>query len=1035
MGVVKMNNKELFLRRLAEVIKYDAIAQEAYDVLATHTPFENLKYHVGGVDTVNRIIDENTLLEEYLIKNNDQHGFFVIQGEPGSGKSHFIRWLKEKYSALVKDDVILLITRNTNTLKSAIEQILDNAFFDKEFKQKNMRVLLEAQTNLNDEELKNNILHQFAAVISTDPDAPYYKDELYDFFVNRSVKDEILLKKGGPIDRIAQKLVPEDTSKKYDHIEPKFFQEDFEINPTFIRRKLSIQADRASDKCINFVRKLASNSSNIKQEVVQYLNSKIDKVIQNSIKLQEGDMREFFIKIRQELYRMGKRLTLFIEDITSFAGIDRAIIESLVVEHTGENANKKLCRILSVIGITDGYYNDEFPDNLKQRVTGRIVIDNEALFDSKDKLAQMTARYINAIHLDNKILIDWFQSGADLMSLPISNSLPSFDWSVVEVDGKLMRIYPFNKNALWNLFENISDKTPRYFLHRVLKELLQYCFTNDHFPPSEEEISNIRLRRIDPILDDKLKVIYKNQYGAILTFIKLYGDNTFQFENEDGQIYFNGIKEDLFSHFGFDIRKLYGSDEKEEISAEKNVETQKQIEEKAVKKESSDASSKRMQEYERLMDDIERWANGEALKNFIRLRDNLYKAILESIDWSEVGIPKAVAYSNITKSTVSIEGQSALFKKGIQLKRDEAGRRALIALAAWDYLGGKSWCFQNSYYYLANFICWLEENKKDIINTAWGFGDDISKEDIAEFYLLYETVLNSVLGNINLMEEDIETVYLKIFSNYKIQVGEEKFIKTADSQWDKLLSYIRDHKEELQNLHKTVLSFFNLPLGDDNSKILNPDTYYFDPSIALQKLYRIKVNSFGYSKLEEKLKDLEDNKVIKTILNLLKMVEKSVEQNRSLAKNLILEINNYLGKCQGEDEIQDLFNAINKFIEDLKNKLKIPLEREKIEKYISGELNSNKFAAEYKKLNNLLNAQNMWEALSIFSCGTIQAMFDYKGFFEYIDGLIKTVIQSKQKDIKAMQKTEDIDELMRQVKNSLESTLDLLKSIKDEVKV
>ena len=53
----------------------------------------------------------------------------------------------------------------------------------------------------------------------------------------------------------------------------------------------------------------------------------------------------------------NKDILLFIEDITAFTGIDKGVIESLIIEHREENG---LCRLFSMIGVTTGYYQKRY---------------------------------------------------------------------------------------------------------------------------------------------------------------------------------------------------------------------------------------------------------------------------------------------------------------------------------------------------------------------------------------------------------------------------------------------------------------------------------------------------------------------------------------------------------------------------------------------------------------------------------------------------------------------------------------------------
>lgn len=1024
-----MTRKDQILKRLSQVIRNDAIYQEAYDVLAIHTPFDNLKFVHGNFEYETAVImDEEKFYSDVIGKRMDEHQFYVVQGDPGTGKSHFIRWLKERYSKAAPDnEVIVFITRNTNTLKSSIDQILSIPVFSEEFKDKHLKAFMDAQVNLSSEELKQNIVHQFAALISADQDAPYYREELYDFFVNRRVKEEVLLKEGGPIERIAKKLVPEDVSKRYDDIELRFYEEDFRFDANKLIRELNSDEDRASKKCINFVRRI----NTVRKDVVEYLNGKIERVIQNTIKLQEKDLRELFLRIRQELYKMGKNLTLFIEDITSFPGVDRGVIESLVIEHTGENANLKLCRLISVVGITNWYYDSQFPDNLKQRVTGRIILDEETLFYSKEKVAQMVAKYMNAIYQDAEALKRWYESGASPSQLPIQTYVPTEKWSSVEVDKRLMSIYPFSPDFLWNVYSWLKVKTARYFLHQ-LKEFLQYYVLNETVLLEEDKMGGVKLPVLDPTWDDRFKKIYPDQYERISVFVRLYGDGSYAFEERDSQLYFCGIEEEIFSHFGFDIRKLYDGN-KQEAKTEPGRPRQvgRRIEPERPVDRKEDAERGNLDEYAEILEEIDQWMKGRSLRKFIRLRDSLTSAILQFINWEEEGVPKSLAYKNITDSTVSIEGQSAMARRGVQLKRDGLGKKALIALAAWNYLGNRSWNFENSAEHLVNFIVWLEVNKQEILRAATT--GEVDPEETAEIYLVYEVIIQSILSPDENIKSNKELLYSKIFKNYDIRIDENRYAG-ASGKWNELLRYITRNKNDLLNLHSDILAFFNLPLGEASSDILNPKTFYFDSALILNKLENIVDGGMNINRLLSKLGELQNVKSFRMIYEVLRRVTESISEQKKLVEELLLHIKNNYVRSFDDHDLEVLIEGIKKFIERYQKVLKNPV-TSKIAEFLKSQLSD---ADYFKRLVNnavnFVNQQDIIIALQFVASGYIDQLIMCSQAFEDISRLLDEAFE-KYKDIseKVRERRENIESLKAQIASSVDSSLNLLTKIMGEV--
>ena len=70
--------------------------------------------------------------------------------------------------------------------------------------------------------------------------------------------------------------------------------------------------------------------------------------------LSSENAETIFAHLRRDLKKQGKNLTIFIEDFTGFTGIDQELITALSYEHGGDYQD--LCRVTSVIGITNDYY-------------------------------------------------------------------------------------------------------------------------------------------------------------------------------------------------------------------------------------------------------------------------------------------------------------------------------------------------------------------------------------------------------------------------------------------------------------------------------------------------------------------------------------------------------------------------------------------------------------------------------------------------------------------------------------------------------
>ena len=115
--------------------------------LATHTPIEG--FDIAGRDAGEfGGANEHAVLET-LSDLTRQHAFCVVQGEPGSGKSHLIRWLSVNWPCA--NDVKLLLRRADGSLEGALRQLKERlpAEFSKLFDNLGQRQRASSQGRAN----------------------------------------------------------------------------------------------------------------------------------------------------------------------------------------------------------------------------------------------------------------------------------------------------------------------------------------------------------------------------------------------------------------------------------------------------------------------------------------------------------------------------------------------------------------------------------------------------------------------------------------------------------------------------------------------------------------------------------------------------------------------------------------------------------------------------------------------------------------------------------------------------------------------
>ena len=429
-------NSEVAKQRLSEVIRIDTITSSYGDFMATHVPFKQIQLQkVYDSSVTSKTYTEEQIYQKVVLNPKDQHQFVLVIGSSGAGKSHLIRWFDAKIERQKPDnEVVLFVRRSDNTLKGTIKQLLEKPEVASIQNRDLYERLVNATSTISESKLMNAIYHQFIVEIEDDSGedidyinnadrkriAPLLNNEL---FKARMMADD------GPIARIYSKVAESRVQDNRDVV-PEFLPEDFQVDIAFCDK---VQYDGGDKKAVRLLEKLYMEPE-VADAVAKYLNSKVDTVIQSCAGLEPGDFEQVFKEIRKELKKQGKSLTLLIEDITAFTGVNEALLNVLTVWHTGENEQDGMCRISSIIGTTSEYYKSNFRDNYKNRVTQFIVIPDDVFGSSEDDLCEFVGRYLNAMSLPKDEVDVWANSDGSGNSLPIHEVKQGKGWDVATTE-------------------------------------------------------------------------------------------------------------------------------------------------------------------------------------------------------------------------------------------------------------------------------------------------------------------------------------------------------------------------------------------------------------------------------------------------------------------------------------------------------------------------------------------------------------------------------------------------------------------------
>lgn len=850
-------DKQLMKQRINEVIKTDATVVELQDFMATHVPFKRLKYYTSGIEAIKgKELSEEQFFYEFIEDTKDKHNFIVVQGDNGSGKSHFIRWIKNKIESeeTFPNDVIILLERSQNTLQATIKQLAKNKIIESLLSEEEKLKLKNTGIELSEEKFTAMINYNFIIEAENEEDddeecvlRASQRKGLAEFLKDEIIQKNILFKENGPIKRISNKLInSEDNSIKETDI--RFKEEDFVLNSVILNE---LKESDSNKKALRFAENLKEDKRGIRDKVATYLNSKMDIVIQRTIKLNATDLNSILETIRIKLKKMNKNLILFIEDITAFTGVDKGVIESLIVEHREDNG---LCRIFSVVGVTTGYYQSHFPDNLKDRVTARIFIDKDSLFNKEADVLELAARYINAINNDKDELKKWIISGAEDSKLPIKKS--NKNWDIYKDEqNREFSLYPLTSQAIINLYNEIKDKkTPRVFIKNILLPILLHYVNDDKFPEglsefeSEIIIPKLKNELLNKRIDDEIKDQYENSRTKCL--LRIWGDGTIDYSTKENINYIGNIDERIFDEFK--VIKVKGnkiSDKNENVKETKKTATSSENTNTTITNKNN--SDNKQKEYNLIEKDLKEWFfKGDKLKINKKIRDNIVSFIKESIDWNLEDVSMYLVNEAISINNIKIEDTLSSGEKNnniICIERTEENYYFLLSLMKYTLIGNKTWNYENAQDDILVTTKWIENNKRNIVNYVLNDNDiNYSMYDYAmgaEFYSMFINEKN-LTKNKPISELSIKQLYELVINKLEIKSKEE----LEDILGEFAITYY-DKREIIKDNNEFIKEFYNCPLGKGNGvfldacEILNSIKNVVDFNCDINKFENLSFNS------------------------------------------------------------------------------------------------------------------------------------------------------------------------------------------------
>lgn len=454
-------------------------AESAPYFLAAHSPFERI---TDSKSSGRQLTEEQIFQELFSSARGEVQAF--VRGEPGTGKSHLIRWLKLRAEdakmrgeADFENFKLVLVSRGNGSLKDALGQVV--AQLGVEFTHHTTRIR-GAIDKLSDLAARDTLLSSLALEVGTHwttrhPEVPMPRalQHLAAALGPTTGFGVWVKREGGVVHRVIKRLTEDSSVDDRENI-PEFVPADFNVEITYLRPNVT------PPNVLALAEDLAEEDD-LRETAARILNLALKDAVRELTGLRGSDLLEIFTEIRRELGHQ-KQLAVFIEDV-SVTGIDQDIINAFEPREIDG-----LSRMVAVLGITNSAW-DRFPDNQRQRATSVFEVGGQAVkrwAGDATSVATFTARYLNAVRMEDKEIN---ALAAERFSGDVTNSACDRCPRQVECfatfgnsdlpNGTKIGLFPFNRNAPQALLTSLTEayyESQRGLLDRVMLPALDQSY-------------------------------------------------------------------------------------------------------------------------------------------------------------------------------------------------------------------------------------------------------------------------------------------------------------------------------------------------------------------------------------------------------------------------------------------------------------------------------------------------------------------------------------------------------------------------------
>ncbi|MGO9791891.1 MAG: protein DpdH [Solirubrobacteraceae bacterium] len=465
---------------VGDIMHREAAVPSRAVLLATHQPPHITKIAIaaGRRFAPLEVVSQEECLAA-IMRDRDPSLLAPIIGEPGSGKSHLVLWMKAKLEdEAAPNRKIIYLPKGETSLASVIELLLDGrqgGDFDKirtSVTNATRQMTLAEQA----QRLRDELALAIAAGAGTTADPYFDAHRKHIDYLAASLPallrdpdyDVNLLGEGGVFRRIVEEAR---TGAR---------EEPAEILPDDLKVTLSeAELHDVSQSAKTVLAALANEK--LREVAVAALNAALPRCLSRVFGVEPMQLVGVMRQLRERLFQENSELELIlmVEDFTLLQGIQYDLLEAMI-ELQQRGGRALMCPMKTIMAVTGGFLSRMLTgnDGLRTRIQAQGHVYNldvayggesrDAM--ASDSLVDFTARYLNAVRLGSATI--------DALAPDLPNACEGCQHRETCLDafGTAEKtgygLYPFNTQALDRMVRSRQDKFNPRDLLSVLVETL-----------------------------------------------------------------------------------------------------------------------------------------------------------------------------------------------------------------------------------------------------------------------------------------------------------------------------------------------------------------------------------------------------------------------------------------------------------------------------------------------------------------------------------------------------------------------------------